>query len=296
MSNSKKNSKSQLVSEQNGNTSKHSAPNKLRIWFLTLNKPTAEEITQITQLSTKCEEFAWQVEEGDSGTPHIQGVFRWKHQKHFSALKKQFPRAHWEPDRNFEASLIYCNKEKGRILGPFNSIVKPTSDISGRLRLWQCILQKQLTCKPDDRTVTWIYDPVGNTGKTKFCKHLCETRPGTLYLNGGAKYMKYAITQYIDSGGTPEVLLLDLSRSIEGYVSYQGIEEIKNGIFFNTHYEAKMVTYKEPHVVVLANFLPDFEKLSMDRWNIIQNLNPLPLRSVVIAGYRPKGLHNAHSR
>jgi hypothetical protein len=79
--------------------------------------------------------------------------------------------------------------------------------------------------------------------------------------------MKYAIMKSIDDRGVvPKILLLDIPRSLEEYVSYQGIEEIKNGMFFNTHYEAKMVCYDSPHVVVFANFEPDLSKLSRDRW------------------------------
>ena len=36
---------------------------------------------------------------------------------------------------------------------------------------------------------------------------------------------------------------MDFTRDVEEYVSYQAIEAIKNGIFYNTKYESKMITY-----------------------------------------------------
>ena len=129
------------------------------------------------------------------------------------------------------------------------------------------MLQKYLSLKPNDRSIVWITECEGGSGKTSFCKHIVLNNSSALYLSGSAKYMKYAIMKSIDEKGiVPKILLLDIPRSLEDYVSYQGIEEIKNGMFFNTHYEAKMVVYDCPHVVVFANFDPDFSKLSSDRW------------------------------
>ena len=61
---------------------------------------------------------------------------------------------------------------------------------------------------------------------------------------------------------------MDFTRDVEEYVSYQAIEAIKNGIFYNTKYESKMITYNSPHVIIFANFFPDITKLSSDRWVI----------------------------
>ena len=57
----------------------------------------------------------------------------------------------------------------------------------------------------------------------------------------------------------------EFTRSQEQFVSYQAIEEVKNGILFNNKYEAKMVVFNNPHVVVFSNFEPDYKALSSDR-------------------------------
>lgn len=67
--------------------------------------------------------------------------------------------------------------------------------------------------------------------------------------------MKYGVTAWLEEHKL-EVIFLDYTRSLENYISYEGLEQIKNGIFFNTKYESKMVTYPTPHVICFANFLP----------------------------------------
>ena len=256
---------SQCVSMTNGN-SVHSST-RARMWFLTLNNYTEDDLSQMSHKFSDCLDYVYQCEKGESGTPHIQGCFRWKNQQRASALRKRLPRGWWRPTRNWDASVVYCTKEETRTMGPWRKGEIRRGNLLGKLYLWQAILQKSLSLKPNDRSIVWITDREGNTGKTSFCKHIVLNNDAALYLSGSAKYMKYAIMKSIDDRGVvPKILLLDIPRSLEEYVSYQGIEEIKNGMFFNTHYEAKMVCYDSPHVVVFANFEPDTSKLSSDRW------------------------------
>lgn len=62
--------------------------------------------------------------------------------------------------------------------------------------------------------------------------------------------------------------IFDYTRSQEEYISYEALEAVKNGIFYNNKYESGMVVYNTPHVIVLSNFRPDLSKLSADRWRI----------------------------
>ncbi len=45
----------------------------------------------------------------------------------------------------------------------------PTHDLNA----WQLHLQSILSSTPDDRTIVFVVDPQGNTGKTWFAKHFC---------------------------------------------------------------------------------------------------------------------------
>ena len=58
--------------------------------------------------------FEGQTEKGENGTPHIQGMLITKSVK-FSAVKRQFNRAHIEIARNASALAKYVHKEETRI-------------------------------------------------------------------------------------------------------------------------------------------------------------------------------------
>jgi hypothetical protein len=81
--------------------------------------------------------------------------------------------------------------------------------------------------------------------------------------------MKFAVAEYCKSRGAyPEIVVFDIPRTAENYLSYTGIEEIKNALFFSNKYESGQVVGNKPCVLVFANFEPDTEKLSQDRWRI----------------------------
>lgn len=85
-------------------------------WSITINNPTQEEL----ELWKKATENHWvkeavgQLERGESGTPHIQGLLRTT-QVRFAQVKKLFPRAHIEVARNANALAKYVQKEDTRV-------------------------------------------------------------------------------------------------------------------------------------------------------------------------------------
>ena len=92
--------------------------------------------------------------------------------------------------------------------------------------------------------------------------------------SGKSADMKYMIIKYYEKHTKyPETVIFDVPRSIKDYLSYAGIEEIKNGCFASSKYECDMVIMNTPHVIIFANELPEVDKLSRDRWRI-HNLNP----------------------
>jgi len=59
---------------------------------------------------------------------------------------------------------------------------------------------------------------------------------------------------------------------------------LKDGVVFSGKYEGGARLFPPPHVIIFANFLPDFTKLSADRWvirTLLNNpprlLNPVPM-------------------
>lgn len=128
------------------------------------------------------------------------------------------------------------------------------------LKPWQRDITRLLRTPPDDRKIYWILDKDGNAGKTWMGSYL-ESRGAKCFENG-----KTADIAYAYNGETPVVF--DLVRSIEGHMNYHALEMIKNGRMFSPKYESVSKTFPRPEVIVFANWEPDYDKLSADRWSV----------------------------
>lgn len=74
----------------------------------------------------------FQLEEGESGTPHFQGYVRFTKRMRLGNLKKVLPQAHWENRKKPpKAAIAYCKKEEGRIEGPWEWTDGATTAESG---------------------------------------------------------------------------------------------------------------------------------------------------------------------
>lgn len=84
-------------------------------WCFTLNNPEVQ-----LEWADNVKYAVWQLEQGESGTPHYQGYVEFKTNQRFNALKLLQPRAHWEPRRKTRVAAIkYCTKDDSRIDGPW---------------------------------------------------------------------------------------------------------------------------------------------------------------------------------
>jgi len=81
------------------------------LWSLTINNPTPQEVDGALPPGWSLE---GQYEEGSEGTRHFQGLLKTT-QVRFSAVKRQFPRAHIEVARNEAALRSYVHKEETRV-------------------------------------------------------------------------------------------------------------------------------------------------------------------------------------
>lgn len=91
---------------------------RYRNWCFTINNPDVPDIEELYGLKKCAKRAVFQLEKGDQGTEHIQGVIQLKNGKTFSAMKKCLTRAHLEVCRDLQASFKYCMKEEGRIDEP----------------------------------------------------------------------------------------------------------------------------------------------------------------------------------
>lgn len=244
----------------------------------TLNNYTDEELASLQRwLTDDCMEFHINREQGENGTPHLQYCMRFKNARTFSSVSGFNPRAHIEVCKNWNAVKNYCRKADTATHDtisktPFQrrSIKDP---LEGKtLYPWQSRVLSMIEQEPNDRSILWLWEPDGNVGKTTIAKHLCIKYPNkVLYMGGKAADVKYGIKSFLDNEENDLLIVIfDYVRSNEDYISYEAIESIKNGIFYNSKYESEMVVFNSPHVICFANFAPETYKLSKDRWIVEQ--------------------------
>lgn len=255
-----------VESEPVGNTKKRL---RARFWCFTWNGYPENWNDTLTQAFADAKKYVWQPEVGASGNKHIQGYVEFDNARSFESMKKAIPQANFSQSRS-KAAITYCMKtdtKDGQTQTKGFFVPKPLIE---KFHEWQLTILDAFKGEPHPRKILWVVDPIGGGGKTTFCKHLCNTRVDTIYIAGKASDMKYGIASWINElGKTLKVVLLDYTRSLEGYISYEGIEAVKNGIFYNTKYKSGQVIFDIPHVVCFSNFMPEIERLSKDRWEVM---------------------------
>lgn len=214
-------------------------------------------------------------EVGESGTPHLQGVLSFGSPKKWSQVKDKFPAAHWEYCRNLKASWEYCKKE-----GNFIDSKATPYELAMRAYMqetfsnvvwkpWQQSVIDLIETTPNRRTVHWYWEPVGNVGKSFLTEWLVE-KYDTIIVNGKQNDVFNGVLTYIkEKKKSPQVVISDIPRTNENYVSYGTLESLKNGVFNSGKYEGGQVHLLPLHLFVFANFYPDVHKMSADRWDIV---------------------------
>ena len=164
--------------------------------------------------------------------------------------------------------IQYCAKDGDFVHSPK---MKPPRQLQLiEPRGWQTEVVRLAQAEPDDRTVHWFWEGKGGTGKTSLCKFLVVTF-GAIILGGKAADIKMGILNYTQQNGhTPDLIVVNFTRSQEDYISYEGLESIKDMCFFSGKYEGGMVCGPSPQLICFANFTPDASKMSADRWNVVE--------------------------
>jgi len=131
-------------------------------------------------------------------------------------------------------------------------------------RTWQKEILDIVIQDANDREIVWIYDQVGNAGKSRFVRHLLMEH-GATQLAGKVADMAY---QYDEE----PVVCFDITRTQAGNMDhlYSFAEALKNGVIVSTKYETKMKVFKAPHVIFFSNSLPDMTAWSKDRYRVFK--------------------------
>ncbi len=171
-----------------------------RVWCFTINNPTANDIPEGWNAERDVAWCRWQLEQGEAGTPHLQGVVKFKLQATLAQVRAlgPGPPGHWEVTRQVKASIDYCSKADGRLEGPWSIGELPhqgkrtdllaakeavdggmtVMDLAreGHFAVWvkhHVAFQKYANAVATPRTkltkVTYIYGVPG-TGKSAYCR------------------------------------------------------------------------------------------------------------------------------
>lgn len=260
---------------EEGNTSLSSTSKQVspaKYWAFTLNNYEESDIIELKNLpSSKVPRLVFQPEIGENGVPHLQGALMYKTKgRPFGLVSHR--RYHWRkmytkstPKQMFD----YACKKDTRSGEAYCRGWEPPYELALKLYPWQESISDTLYQEPDDRKIHWIWEPDGGVGKTTFQKWIFANHDRCVVLSGKGADMKNGIIQYQDKKGTlPNIVLINVPRTSVNFVSFTGIEEIKDMFFFSGKYEGGMVCGKSPHVFIFANSEPDTSKMSADRWVI----------------------------
>lgn len=132
---------------------------------------------------------------------------------------------------------------------------------------WQLQLSARLGVV-EDRRIIWIYDPLGGTGKTRFASWLASDSNSIYITIEKKENLLYMVEDY------HYTIIMDVARSEIEFLNYATLEKLKDGFWVNGKYEGKRVHREAPaNVIVMANSMPDTDKLSRDRWEIYRIRN-----------------------
>lgn len=251
-------------------------------WVFTFNWYNEDQVERLEQCfkGDDVKEYIFQREMGESGNPHLQGYVEFKKRKRPSELNINFRWSlmHWEKAKgDRKSNLNYCSKSCLDI-GPWGKWRYTNMRIPRKLKLitpdkpWQLDILRILESEPDDRTVHWYWSHEGGIGKTQFCKYLCGTRPEEIsVLHGKGHDIRHGLADWIMKiGDFPWCVTYPIPRCFgKNYVSYEGLENIKDMFFYSGKYEGGQVNGPPPHLFVFANGPPDMSMLSKDRWNVV---------------------------
>lgn len=251
-----------------------------KLWFFTWNNYDLLQFetwfrslkcgaTRRKYLKAVCQE-----ETGEEGTPHIQGYLEFRDKvRPMEAKWINLPKqVHWEKVRNQQAALEYCCKLESRTGRTYtlNYEIQDELDILYPEDLfdWQREIVSYIKQKPDPRKIYWCWSPEGGRGKTTFSKYL-ETMYDACKITGNRANVVRMIANWQETkGGTPKLVILDLPKNQEDFVSYAGMEDIKNMSFVSTKFECINVLGNSPHLIVFANHPPEEERMTNNRFII----------------------------
>ena len=243
--------------------------NPVKVYDFVINNYSENEVCQVID---SCKKYAKKCiiskEVGKEGTPHLQCYIHLKKKILITGLQKLpgFSRSSCRPARNEEALIEYCQKE-GNVL--FRSGFPERIKLIEPDYRWEKEILEIINGEIDDRMIYWYWSYAGGTGKSSFCKYLV-VRMDAMILSGKAADMKNGIVKWQEkTGNLPRLIVINIPRQFNlEYLSYEGVENIKDMLFYSGKYEGGMVAGNCPHLFVFANEAPNVVGEAARRWDV----------------------------
>lgn len=264
---------------------------QLKKYTFTWNNYEIERIESMNNiLKELCSGYFYGFEVGKlCGTKHIQGFLYLRKAMRITELKKfdLINKFHFEEMKgNLNSNFTYCSKEGDIVMYGLEDKYNKWKSEQKRLEVvknlkpkwmetyddelilinpnrgYQKFIIDIINVKPDNRAIYWFYDKHGNVGKSQFSKYLVSNYDAVL-IGGNEKDLLFTAATF-----KSYIYIIDLPRSKENHVSYNGIEALKNGCFHSSKFESKMIVRNSPHIFIFCNSLPEIKNLSLDRWHI----------------------------
>lgn len=248
---------------------------------------------------TDIEDFMGQLETGtETSIPHYQLAIKANSlctkKKVLEALEEKVEgHINVQIQFNLENMKDYCSKETNFISERYSGKIykhqwqmdflerKPQlKEVLNNPFIWQEFVRKELLDKvADDRTVDWIIDPVGNTGKSSFARAYVSEVPtdGILMKIDNLDRMELTLIKKIENYRMkhykdPKVIFFDFPRASDPskIISATALmEDAKSGHLETTFGgKHKEIEISDVHIIVLSNNAPDLSVLSVDRWRL----------------------------
>ena len=158
-------------------------------------------------------------------------------------------------------------KEQQRLSS--DSVAKSGDSIAEEPRSWwQTEILDLYDTEPDDKKIYWYWSEDGKD-ITTFAKQLCKRYDDVIICTVSAdKYGKCTVSVPRHKRG-PRMIVYDMRGCRDSErIPYRIIEAIKEGVFCTAEHNCETWLHNPPHVVVFANVMPEYEKMTGYQWII----------------------------
>ena len=273
-------------------------PHTFFSWRITYSKVSKDQLIQIlTESKIMFSQFS--VEKGKKGNLHYQGVSkpsaksRWKLDRMWRVFQKTIPSVCF-PTLDYcegmhinswsKAIVSYTEKSETHIEGPFTigeldtALEEKDGSTDFDLKLsdlpklypWQQIIADRHKDPPPlfHSKIYWYYEPRGQIGKTMLGRYF-HLKHKAIYLQGAGRHI------LATAFNNPSFwYIFGLTRSDENRISYRALESLNDNFYMSGFGSdaTGMRCRKTAWTIVFANFKPQLDCISTDRW-VIENLN-----------------------